>query len=80
MGDVQSNRCKEALAHTVIHLHCGCVMPNHVSNNLRRYKREGGEAIWVGSGTIPMRHQPLQAWQHIDDMIVILGIHGTATK
>ena len=25
----------------------------------------GGEATWVGAGTMPMRHQPLQAWQHI---------------
>ena len=42
MLDMRCNRCKEALAHTVIHLHCGYVMPNHVAKQFAALQTPGG--------------------------------------
>ena len=65
MLDAHCNRCKEALAQTVIHLHCGCVMPNHVSTTICGVTPTGAKQPgWVLAQCPCPRQQPPQGWQH----------------
>jgi len=64
MLDMRCNRCKEALAHTVIHLHCGYVMPNHVAKQFAALQTPGGGGgVRSSLGGGWNNAQPLQAWQ-----------------
>ena len=63
MLDMRCNRCKEALAHTVIHLHCGYVMPNHGSKTIWGVTNPGGGGVRSSLGGGWNNARPLQAWQ-----------------